>query len=325
MPSTNLERIVAWKEPSSLIVVEDSTKQASAQLLRELVAGAPKELQSLVLCCIENSPQRALRLVPPGISPVVVNVHSSVYAWDTTPEQTADRAQRAHESTVDGLADCIEEIVGAESSQKITVLLDSLNSLILGHPLSKAADLVKRLSNLSSDVVRIIVPFHGDIPSLHSAPAMTIDAILAHLCTTYINVRHSKDVARGEDFVSLDAQSPAGAVCDVIHKKKSGRVARELVYFEVSQSTGRLIFTVFDDMKGMEEGVQQLKVSTAPAKDPTANLSFNLRLTEEQKSARSEVVLPYMKAQEVTSEPTIYYEPDDDDYDEEDPDDDLDI
>ena len=76
--------------------------------------------------------------------------------------------------------------------------------------------------------------------------------------------------------------------------------------------------------------------------DPTANLTFNLRLTSEQKEARSNVVLPYTKQahkrhdRSVTNGPAsgqlgggggqIHYQPDDaDDFDEDDPDDDLDI
>jgi hypothetical protein len=54
-------------------------------------------------------------------------------------------------------------------------------------------------------------------------------------------------------------------------------------------------------------------------------LSFNLSLTDKQKQAKSEVELPYMKAQDVGSG-TIHYQLEEvDDFDEEDPDDDLDI
>ena len=60
--------------------------------------------------------------------------------------------------------------------------------------------------------------------------------------------------------------------------------------------------------------------------DPTANLTFNLRLSEEEKRARSRVILPYLEHQGGKSGPQIFYEADDgDDFDEEDPDDDLDI
>ena len=68
--------------------------------------------------------------------------------------------------------------------------------------------------------------------------------------------------------------------------------------------------------------------------DPAANLPFNLRLTDSERVARSQVKLPYMldhnqKAAQLDGPSTggqIIYRPDDaDDFDEEDPDDDLDI
>ncbi|CAB4374765.1 unnamed protein product [Rhizophagus irregularis] len=71
--------------------------------------------------------------------------------------------------------------------------------------------------------------------------------------------------------------------------------------------------------------------------DPTtANLLFNLSLTESQKKAKNELVLPYVKIQDqyeeknrentTTSGGNIFYEPDkNDDFDDEDPDDDLSI
>ena len=68
--------------------------------------------------------------------------------------------------------------------------------------------------------------------------------------------------------------------------------------------------------------------------DPTKDLTFNLKLTDDEKQARSNLKLPYMFHEEKTSEVTInrpgegrvFYQPDEaDDFDEEDPDDDLDI
>lgn len=70
--------------------------------------------------------------------------------------------------------------------------------------------------------------------------------------------------------------------------------------------------------------------------DPTANLTFNLRLSEQEKAARDAVVLPYMHHLQgmpircngslisIESKPAVTSVLDDD-YDEEDPDDDLDI
>ena len=69
--------------------------------------------------------------------------------------------------------------------------------------------------------------------------------------------------------------------------------------------------------------------------NPAANLTFNVRLSNSERVARSHLVLPYTytdseKAAQLSGVADqggkIFYEPDDtDDIDEEDPDDDLDI
>jgi len=73
--------------------------------------------------------------------------------------------------------------------------------------------------------------------------------------------------------------------------------------------------------------------------DPTSNLTFNLRLTEGEKEARANTALPYIlnessKLAYLDNSPVVVssghgdviYMPDDaDDFDEEDPDDDLDF
>ena len=76
--------------------------------------------------------------------------------------------------------------------------------------------------------------------------------------------------------------------------------------------------------------------------DPASNLTFNLRLTDTEREARSSTVLPYIindenKAVFLNAQKTpisvgenkggeVIYTPDDfDDFDDEDPDDDLDI
>lgn len=68
--------------------------------------------------------------------------------------------------------------------------------------------------------------------------------------------------------------------------------------------------------------------------DPTQNLTFNLKLTDNERQARSNLKLPYMYHEEKKSdiavnsvgEGKVFYQPDEaDDFDEDDPDDDLNI
>ena len=64
------------------------------------------------------------------------------------------------------------------------------------------------------------------------------------------------------------------------------------------------------------------------------NLTFNLRLTDHERQARANLQLPYIRHDETrskaavnsTREGKVFYQPDEaDDFDEDDPDDDLDI
>jgi len=64
--------------------------------------------------------------------------------------------------------------------------------------------------------------------------------------------------------------------------------------------------------------------SPALPSDPTANLTFDLRLSSQEKEARSKVVLPYTSQQQAQPQDENYDDDDELDFDS-DPDDDLDI
>lgn len=127
------------------------------------------------------------------------------------------------------------------------------------------------------------------------------------------------------------------AVAKVMWKRKSGKVLHETNAFRCDgQGISVMTAAAQEEEEDLDEDLQE-----SAGLDPTANLSFNLTLTDEQRRAKEKVVLPYMKAQnrgtveiessEHTIAPppssgSIYYEPDAaDDFDDEDPDEDLDI
>lgn len=85
-------------------------------------------------------------------------------------------------------------------------------------------------------------------------------------------------------------------------------------------------------------GPRSAPAPTAP--DPASNLTFNLRLSEREQTARAATAAPYVLGREQkeralqaasagatrAAAATIFYEPDEgDDFDDEDPDDDLDL
>jgi elongator complex protein 5 len=155
--------------------------------------------------------------------------------------------------------------------------------------------------------------------------------------TTTSNMEQLTGFKAVDQFSYMNTNSNnATAFAKIMWKRKSGKVLHETNAFRC----GRQGITVTEAaVQETEEDLEDdLQESAGP--DPTANLSFNLTLTEEQRRAKEKVVLPYLKAQNrgtveiESSEPavapppsgTIYYEPDAaDDFDDEDPDEDLDI
>lgn len=110
----------------------------------------------------------------------------------------------------------------------------------------------------------------------------------------------------------------------------------QMEQYSVSQSFSVLSTT---DHHGSPPSARDLHETTNEP-DPTANLTFDLHLSLKEKEERSKVILPYTAARDggvgMASRSSghassggggqIYYQPDDvDDFDESDPDDDLDI
>ncbi|KAI9013096.1 Elongator complex protein 5 [Gaertneriomyces semiglobifer] len=323
--TTTLEKIINGREQSSFLVVEDSVKQGSARLVHEIVeVSAQKD---------SKAPRHARKLLPDSVVPTILDLQPS-FLFQSDEHGTASFV---FDAFVTRLKDMISQVLSAPNS-KITVLIDSINPILRYTAIGPFYRSMHKLAAMSSDAIRFIVLYHGDVPALDNDGTQLptpIDSVLSEIATTYITVRNGIDFGISFDgdgvpdmYTSLHGQCQTGGVCEVLHKKKSGKVAREAVGYQVASGNSRLTFATVDELRGFGESVKEAVPESDKQQepDPTAHLSFNLRLTDQQKAARSEVALPYMQAQvEAPSSSTIYYEPDDDDFDEEDPDDDLDI
>lgn len=127
-----------------------------------------------------------------------------------------------------------------------------------------------------------------------------------------------------------------GGIANIEWRKKSGKVTYESNGFIFNDKTKRLDVIAKNQLvhEKKDNVEEELTTATESMKiDPTANLSFNLSLTEEQRKAKENLILPHYKAQQLEvsideekKQGLIYYDPDAaDDFDDEDPDDDLDI
>lgn len=118
------------------------------------------------------------------------------------------------------------------------------------------------------------------------------------------------------------------ALAKITKRSKSGKVLQEEVIFSIKDD-----LTLIVQGKPSQPGLR-LTDTEEQEVDPTANLTFNLRLSDTEREAKEKLALPFVFSKEKKSallhtgpgSGRILYEPDaNDDYDQEDPDDDLDV
>lgn len=125
------------------------------------------------------------------------------------------------------------------------------------------------------------------------------------------------------------AGSRHGFAVETFYRGRGSKAARHFEYY--TYKAGAIVAA--SQPSAASSGADARKLQTEP--DPTANLTFNLRLSADEQAARANTAKPYAldaqtKAQALgastsgtaTSRGQIFYEVDDDDVD---PDDDLDI
>jgi hypothetical protein len=210
---------------------------------------------------------------------------------------------------------CPDDLKGRPS----VVIIDSLSPLLthLSAPFTcQTLNDLQQRKRTGCCVAQIICLVHSD---LHDESDITA---LNYISTTVITHRDVA-VSSGKHSSEFSGQ------CEVIHKRKSGKVIRMTEHYTIDKMWK---LTSVQDPKSQHACPAEDTISTA---DPTANLTFNLRLSEQEREAKDSVILPFTytaveKARQLSGKPgtcgQIFYQPDDaDDIDEEDPDDDLDI
>ncbi|KAI9290135.1 Elongator complex protein 5 [Umbelopsis sp. AD052] len=352
-----LERLLEDKDSARSILIIDSVQQSGNPLLLNF-AGRAAQDQPLVVLCTETSPKSILKSISnhQNANITFYDAYSNPNGWNSTvpTDQLLDGKHKCH--TVSQLSD-LKPLVKALAEQtqahkRCTVIIDSLAPLLFA-AYDHCYQLVRSLASLATDDRRVIVMHHADI-SYARATAMHAPSLvesLQRLCSVTIqveappqtdtsNMEHLTGFKAVDQFSYMNTNSNnTTAVAKIMWKRKSGKVLHEINAFRCD---GHGISVMTAAAQETEEDLDEdLQESAGP--DPTANLSFNLTLTDEQRRAKEKVVLPYLKAQNrgtveiESSEPTmasppppssgsIYYEPDAaDDFDDEDPDEDLDI
>ncbi|KAF9326355.1 hypothetical protein BG006_010200 [Podila minutissima] len=347
-----LERILTGKEPSPCILVKDTLEQSGQLLGFELLNNTPKD-HAIILVCAETDPVHLVGLLKGEYAISIVDAYSNPLGW--TPEfestlsslQAVTKQPRINIASVESVS--LRDVRRAnktlantllKQTSSFTIYFDSI-SPFLASSVPDTFNLLRSVTGFLSDSSRIIAVHHEDVPdadAFHPDPSKPYASnSLAHIATTLITIKSSKAIKQDQEdlrkgivsnkefaYLTVHGNVWDSAVCDVEHKRKSGKVARETNAYHLGSSTGDVIFVNVWDVVGDMPDIDRLDLEESQTADPAANLSFNLNLTQEQRQAKNDTVLPYLKTQESTG--AIYYEPDAaDDFDDDDPDEDLTI
>ncbi|KAF9432504.1 Elongator complex protein [Entomortierella beljakovae] len=339
MPSL-LEKILTGKESSSFILVKDTLEQSGQILGFELLKKTPAN-NAIILVCSETSPDRLVSLVKGSHQKIIIDCYSDPLGWTETLQSTSSSTSKQPQlppgvsnviplnfKSMRKATGIITDVI--KKNPSCTVYFDSL-SQFLSASVPDTFNLIRSITGLQSDTSAIIAIYHEDVPDANSfspdGSKPFASNSLAHIAGTLISIKSSEaikqdqeDLRRGtvtaKEFSYLTVHGNAwdSAVCEIEHKGKSGKVTRETSAYHLESTTGDLYVVNVWDVVGDMPDVEKLNMEESQTSDPAANLSFNLTLTEEQRRSKNETVLPYLKTSDAA-----------DDFDDDDPDDDLTI
>ncbi|XP_049617788.1 elongator complex protein 5 isoform X1 [Syngnathus scovelli] len=289
--STMLHDLLHGIDPGGFLIIQDSCSCSGRRLLWSFIKAALNRTEAVHVLSFEVS-EDELKNGLKG-SPIerlhFHNAYDDPLGWTRRAAFTVDHF-------------CVErvtQLVEQSSQVKPAVLIIDSLSWILRHVSPSAVCRTLQQLNNGGPVGNIIGLLHSD---MH--PRGMVGS-LCHLATSLINV----------------VTGPRGDHAKITKRLKSGKVLQD-----------EEVFSIKDDLTVVGQSKFSLAEPQEQRADPTANLTFNLRLSDSQREAKENLALPFVFSKEKkaallhTGSGRIVYEPDaNDDYDQEDPDDDLDV
>ncbi|XP_028284987.1 elongator complex protein 5 [Parambassis ranga] len=293
-----LSELLQGTESGGFLIIQDSCSYSGRHLLKSFISAALNREEVVHVLGFEISEEE----LKDGLKTPYAqrlhfhNAYSDPLGWSEQPAFTV------HQFSLADLAHLVKQ-----TSKPPTLVIDSL-SWILRH-VSPPAVCKTLLQLKKGGAVRgIIGLLHAD---MHQRG--TVGSV-CHLATSVISVASGM---KGDE-----------AVAKITKRSKSGKVMHDEEIFSIKED-----LTVSVQGKPSHLGHKQPEPEEQQT-DPTANLTFNLRLSDTEREAREKLALPFVFSKEKKTallhsglgSGRILYEPDaNDDYDQEDPDDDLDV
>jgi len=196
--------------------------------------------------------------------------------------------------------------------QKQTIVIDSLTDLLIFQNPTMVASMVRKLKLKATNKTKLFLVLHRDCLDENLAEA------IQQLATTIVN---TEKVDETEAFPML---------CKITHRKLGGKMvmSKEVVKMDVSRN---IKVEAYKEDKSKSKYIEEDDSNEIVDKLTTFNIGAS---KNKEKEAKEKLVLPFYKEEQKEGEVKIqgedpgkiYYEPDSgDDWDDDDPDDDLDF
>ncbi|XP_065061261.1 elongator complex protein 5-like isoform X2 [Rhopilema esculentum] len=309
-----LQTVIEESSSAKICVFDEKRNVKIYPFLKSTLNAENLRCESLHFICFKKPPNYYADLLPATLKINFYDGFSDPVGWGSSCHNESKIAK------VNVGSDLLKEISerckkNDGSTEKVSILLDDVSMLCRHKSISEVCRMIASLANEKSlfEIERVIVFVQRDL-----LPEMAVNA-LRYIADAYVLIdqKSAATIRQGNSSNTYKV--------DVIVKKKSGKVVREIGLYSFTKNS-KLIKLKDISLTNQEDDETEQN-------DPTANLPFNLKLSDSEKAARSQVRLPYMfdteqKAARLNKPGSgkIIYQPDEgDDFDEEDPDDDLDI
>ncbi|KAK7909838.1 hypothetical protein WMY93_014522 [Mugilogobius chulae] len=291
-----LLELLHGSDSGGFVLIRDSVHYSGRHLLKSFINAALHREEHVHVLLFEVGEQELIY----GFKEIqrlhIHNAYEDPLGWTSTTDLTTQHF----------CLNYLTKILNETSQQKASILVIDSLSWILRHVSTTTICSTLHQLKKGGAVKTIMGLLHAD---MHQKG--TVGSV-CHLATSLITVAPGK---AGDNCTAM-----------ITKRTKSGKVLQEEHALKINED---LTITVLKKSSNAEPAVHE-ELQT----DPTANLTFNLRLSDKEREAKEKLLLPFMFSNDKknaflhtgTGSGQILYEPDaNDDYDQEDPDDDLDV
>ncbi|XP_064384553.1 elongator complex protein 5-like [Halichondria panicea] len=326
--SSLLEALRGGSELTDSVIIQDCVEVSGRPLLKSLVHRYSQ--QSPVHLFLLESGRQDWEHCSTGKQLFYHDYYTDPLGWDHDDDittTTTTGASHTSKRCLHGLTvqSCVGDVEGVRSVEDVrsvddvrgVVVFDCLSMLLLTQSASSVSRLLHGLGHHCLLVLSLV---HADLHEDH------VISQLSHVTSTVVSMQTPPPLT---DYL-----------CSVYHRRKSGKISKQVESFTISADYSTLSSSLH--RPHTHSTLSTTHTTPSQAADPTANLTFDLTLTAKEKHDRANVVLPYTRPHitahthpHITSDTRphislgkgeIFYQPDEaDDFDESDPDDDLDI